>query len=489
MEGISEGSDTFFSISPAEIAGVKAYALTRDSIEGRLDTQFNHPHYKQLNLRLDETTVPTPELGELLVSISSGATPKRGDASLYADSGIRFLRILNVEDGEILEGDLKYITPEVHHGQLQRSQLAVDDILMTITGRVGSAAVVREDHLPANINQHVVRMRADERRCRPGFLAEWLNSPAGLELSNRYVSGGTRSALDYEAIRKIRVPLPNSLETQDSLLSVMDTARSECKTKLAAADALLMGIDNFVLDALGIDLNVQQRSVFATSTADIQGSRFDSDFHSLRFRTIRNGIERGRYPSKSIDELCQYITSGFAAGPQDQAFGYENGIPHLRPLNLDVFGQVSLDGTKFVPTSAVAEDNRCIRDEVLFNNTNSTEMVGKSAVFDLEQPCACSNHITRLKPHSGVNAEHIASALNALRRIGYLGLLSTNFNNQAGINATTLSQLHLPTPPMEEQNAIAAEVRRRREKSRRLQVEAESEWRDAKNWFEEQLLS
>ena len=144
-------------------------------------------------------------------------------------------------------------------------------------------------------------MRADERLCRPGFLAEWLNSPAGLELYNRDVSGGTRSALDYEAIRKIRVPLPNSLETQDSLLSVMDTARSEFKTKLAAADALLMGIDNFVLDALGIDLNVQQRSVFAPSTADIQGSRFDSDFHSLRFRTIRNGIERGRYPSKSID--------------------------------------------------------------------------------------------------------------------------------------------------------------------------------------------
>ena len=195
-------------------------------------------------------------------------------------------------------------------------------------------------------------------------------------------------------------------------------------------------------------------------------------------------------PRRVLTELCQYVTSGFAAGPQDQAFRYENGIPHAPPPELGCLRTgLVLTVRQLVPKSAVAEDNRCIRDEVLFNNTNSTEMVGKSAVFDLEQPCACSNHITRLKRHSGVNAEHIASALNALRRIGYLGLLSTNFNNQAGINATTLSQLHLPTPPMAEQNAIAAEVRRRRERYRRLQVEAESEWRDAKNWFEEQLLS
>ena len=230
--------------------------------------------------------MPTPELRKLLVSISSGATPRRSDSSLYADSGVKFLRILNVEDGEILKGDLKYITPEVHHGRLQRSQLACDDVLMTITGRVGSAAVVREDHLPANINQHLVRMRIDERRCRPGFLSEWLNSPAGLELSNHYVSGGTRSALDYEAIRKIRVPLPESLQTQDSLLAIMDTARAVRKAKLAEADELLTSIDDFVLDTLGISpLPKDPRRVFATH-GQVKPDRFDPHFHLPHF--VRN---------------------------------------------------------------------------------------------------------------------------------------------------------------------------------------------------------
>ena len=159
MECVQYGPDTFFRIGPAEVENVKAFALKRGDVEERLDTWFNHPRYELLNSRLDEADVSTPSLGALLKSISSGATPRRSDSSLYAESGIRFLRILNVEDGEVLDRDLKYITDEVHQGQLNRSQLADDDVLMTITGRVGSAAVVRDYHLPANINQHLVRMR------------------------------------------------------------------------------------------------------------------------------------------------------------------------------------------------------------------------------------------------------------------------------------------------------------------------------------------
>ena len=83
------------------------------------------------------------------------------------------------------------------------------------------------------------------------FLSDWLNCPAGLELSNRYVSGGTRAALDYGAIRSLRAPLP-PLETQDALVAAMDAARAERRAKLAEANALLVRIDDFLLDALGV---------------------------------------------------------------------------------------------------------------------------------------------------------------------------------------------------------------------------------------------
>jgi len=221
---------------------------------------------------MDTAAVPTPPLSELLQSIAGGATPKRSDTSLYADSGVKFLRILNINDGEILNRDLKYITEEVHQDDLARSQLAANDVLITITGRVGSAAVVREEHLPANINQHIARLRVGSASCRPEFLREWLNCPSGQELSNRFVSGGTRAALDYGAIRNIRVPLPN-LPEQDRLLASMDAARAERKAKLAEAEALLAGVDDYVQEALGLTPPPEDtRRVFAVRRSGVNNS-------------------------------------------------------------------------------------------------------------------------------------------------------------------------------------------------------------------------
>lgn len=239
-EGLLAGVDEYLrealGLAAAPAAGRRVFAVRQVDIGERMDAWFNNPRYDQLNARLDAMPVATAELGELLLSISSGATPSRNNQSLYADAGIRFLRILNIDNGEITETDLKYITDAVHNGELNRSQLAVDDVLMTITGRVGSAAVVQAEHLPANINQHIVRMRIDQTRCRPEFLSLWLNSKDGLELANRYVSGGTRAALDYQAIRKIRIPLPATLAEQDAIIGRVSAVRQQAATLRAEAE-------------------------------------------------------------------------------------------------------------------------------------------------------------------------------------------------------------------------------------------------------------
>ncbi len=215
----------------------RVFAVNFNALTERLDSEFNHPRYKSLAGILDEAPIETTELGNLLVSISSGATPSRSDASLYTESGVKFLRILNVEDGEINHRDVKYISNAVHNGQLNRSQLAFDDVLMTITGRVGSAAVVQNKHLPANINQHIVRMRINKNRCLPEFLSTWLNSRIGLAFSNRLATGGTRAALDYQAIRKIRIPLPASLAAQEHIVNRTKEIRQDARRLRTEAEA------------------------------------------------------------------------------------------------------------------------------------------------------------------------------------------------------------------------------------------------------------
>jgi len=176
--------------------------------QGRQDVTYYKPYYERLVNTLNKSKFLKVSLEKISPDLVGGATPTRGDAELYAEDGIKFLRILNIGENEIVLEDLNYIKEAVHNGELKRSQLKENDVLMTITGRVGTSAVVSKDNLPANINQHIVRMRIIHQECLPEYLAIYLNSSIGKALSNRGVTGGTRIALDYEVIKKIQIPLP-----------------------------------------------------------------------------------------------------------------------------------------------------------------------------------------------------------------------------------------------------------------------------------------
>jgi type I restriction enzyme S subunit len=96
--------------------------------------------------------------------------------------------------------------------------------------------------------------------------------------------------------------------------------------------------------------------------------------------------------------------------------------------------------------------------------------------------------MTRIALKPEIEPHFVAALLNAFRGIGYFSALSTFFNNQAGINTSTLAELRIPVPDFETQRAIAVEVVSRKGEVRRLQSHAETVWREARERFEQQLL-
>jgi type I restriction enzyme, S subunit len=208
----------------------RVFAVRRSSVvgDGRCDAGFHHPRYAQILGAFNASPYKKRPLGDIAPNVVGGATPTKGDAELYATSGIKFLRILNVKANDFDLADLNYIREEVHEGELKRSQLELDDVLMTITGRVGNAAVVSAGLLPANINQHLVRLRITANDVRPEYLAAYLNSSVGLALSNRGVTGGTRIALDYGAIRALQIPVPPP-KVQDAIVAEVRRCRQDAR--------------------------------------------------------------------------------------------------------------------------------------------------------------------------------------------------------------------------------------------------------------------
>lgn len=204
---------------------------------GRLDPSYHLPKHRKVEDSYDKSLFPIKTLQEVCEPPIGGATPRKGGAGLYSEEGegVRFLRILNIKPNELDLSDVNYISQVVHHGELARSQLAENDVLMTITGRVGTAAVVTEDVLPANINQHIVRLRIRNAECLPDYLSAYLNTSVGLDISNRNVTGGTRIALDYEAVRTLPVPIPSD-EIQQSIVAEVHNRRQEARRLRAEAE-------------------------------------------------------------------------------------------------------------------------------------------------------------------------------------------------------------------------------------------------------------
>ncbi len=215
---------------------------TSEMVGRRVDSFYYQSKFKNVDQIMENVRFDVFNLGALINEISSGATPKV-DENYYTDSstGVPFLRVQNVTSQGIDLSDAKFITPKVHNGMLKRSQLRKDDLVFTITGRIGSVAVV-PDNFEGNINQHSVRFRLKERITNtiinPNYVAAFLNSELGKSLSIREVTGGTRPALDYKALKSLPIILP-SIEVQDKIVTEIKNRLAKVAELRQEADAVV----------------------------------------------------------------------------------------------------------------------------------------------------------------------------------------------------------------------------------------------------------
>src|SRR3990167_3260241 len=182
----------------------KVFILNRREIEKRFDPFYYVPELVELERKV--LAKKPKKLRDYVISLSSGATPKRDEEEKYysdADNGIPFLRVQNVTEFGLDLSDVKYINKETHEGYLKRSQVFENDLLVTITGRIASAAVAPKG-FEGNINQHSVVIKTESKEVSE-ILAAYLNCSVGQKLALRNTTGGTRPALDYPALLSIPI--------------------------------------------------------------------------------------------------------------------------------------------------------------------------------------------------------------------------------------------------------------------------------------------
>ena len=149
-------------------------------------------------------------IGELAIKVGSGVTP-RGGESVYKMDGHPFVRSQNVGLGHLILDDIAFIDEETHLRQ-KSTELKLEDVLLNITGAsIGRSALVNEQVVGGNVNQHVCIIRTKESLI-PSFLCNFLLSNYGQRQIDSFQAGGNRQGLNFEQIKSIKIAIPSTKE-------------------------------------------------------------------------------------------------------------------------------------------------------------------------------------------------------------------------------------------------------------------------------------
>ncbi len=155
-----------------------------------------------------------------------------------------------------------------------------------------------------------------------------------------------------------------------------------------------------------------------------------------------------------LSNISEDITPGFACRPNQD----KSGALQLRPYSITSEGKIDLSQSKFVKCdNAQLLKYKLEEGDILFNNTNSPELVGKTALFSDKINCVFSNHITRIRINKeSADPGYIARYLNNLFTTKVFYTRCQQWVNQAAIPKTELGKLSVPLPPITVQRKISS---------------------------------
>ncbi len=184
----------------------------------------------------------------------------------------------------------------------------------------------------------------------------------------------------------------------------------------------------------------------------------NGDYNLSRERYREGEATLTVFPFRALKHIAHELRAGFASGKSELN---SSGVPHIRPMNVNEDGQFVAAGMRFITEEEYRgkEDYALEPGDVLFNNTNSVELVGKTCLVETAIRGGFSNHITRIR----VNPDHcvprfLAVCLHSAWSKGLFSDRATRWVGQAGINAKSLGDFEIPLPPLEMQKEIVAEI-------------------------------
>ena len=210
-------------------------------------------------------------------------------------------------------------------------------------------------------------------------------------------------------------------------------------------------------------LNEQRRIVAAVEEhlsrlAAAAASLNHADLHcSALERVFIDNALTGDWETVALKE----VTASQIYGTSAKADGDASGVPVLRMGNIQR-GRLDLGALKYLPADHPDVAKLSLEPgDVLFNRTNSSELVGKSAVFAVGERMTFASYLIRVRLNERCDPHWAVLVINGPPGRNYVASVRTQQVGQANVNGTKLAAMPIPLPPIEEQRRIVAEIEER----------------------------
>ena len=159
----------------------------------------------------------------LIFQICDGPFGSGLTSAHYSETGVRVIRLQNIKDGGFDETDAAFISDD-HYATLGDHDVKAGDLLIAGLGdeknKVGRACVAPCDLGAAMVKADCYRVRLKKNLISHFFAAEYLCSGESWPQIDALAKGVTRSRLNLELVRRIRMPVPSLAEQNDIMARI-----------------------------------------------------------------------------------------------------------------------------------------------------------------------------------------------------------------------------------------------------------------------------
>jgi type I restriction enzyme, S subunit len=410
------------------------------------------------------------------------------------EHGIAMLSARNVSNDLIEFSDFRWISSDDFEREDSRTQIRDDDVLLTIVGTIGRAAVVHS-HPPFALQRSVAVLRPVETSSRfcmyqfqaPSFQRQLREAARGTAQKGVYLkmlSNLTLGLAPRHEQDRIVAEIEKQFTRLDAAVAALERVQANLKryraaVLTAACEGRLVPTEAELARKEGRSYETGERllarilkerrakweadQLAKVVAADKPLSSDDwkkkykepepPDTHSL------SALPEG-WSWALFDGLAE-IKGGVTKGQQRRATDVLLSVPYLRVANVQR-GYLDLQEIKeILATKAEIIELQLQSGDILLNEGGDRDKLGRGWIWDSQIPqCIHQNHVFRARLHSAdFQPRFISWYANSFGQVYFFdeGKQTTNL---ASINMTKLKALPVPIPPAAEQLRIVQEVER-----------------------------